>query len=120
MNGTISNMTKEFLTLFSKAAASACAVVVLMAITVSLRAADLGDLLQRKATAGNGDHAEVATKVAEFKDTFSIGGLSFSADGSKIVTSGVLAPPELHIWRWKDGAHRFQSLAMMLSAGDTK
>jgi WD40 repeat protein len=69
---------------------------------------------------GDGNSVKVARKIAQFKDSFNVGGLTFSADGMKIATSGMVAPPEVHVWSWKDSSGRYQTLAMPDFAGSGK
>lgn len=65
-----------------------------LACSVTAGAETLSSLL------GLGSGSEVATKVAEFKEDLPIGGLAFSAEGTRLAVNPMFAGLDVHIWEW--------------------
>src|SRR5271170_4527725 len=60
---------------------------------------------------------DTATKIAEFKDSFVVGGLDFNGDGTQLATSGMVAGPEAHVWTWRASGQGARVLPMNSPAG---
>jgi dipeptidyl aminopeptidase/acylaminoacyl peptidase len=67
-----------------------------------------------------GSGTNVARKVAEFKEhpDFVVGGIDFNGDGTQLATNGLVAPPEVHIWNWRDPSRVARVLLMNAPAGN--
>jgi WD40 repeat protein len=101
--------------MFSRQGLSIAALTLLgLVVTRSAAAQSISHLLESK------DHytGPVAKKVAEFNETFVVGGVDFSADGTQLATNGMLAEPEVHIRDWRDHGHIVRVLHMNSIAGD--
>jgi len=61
----------------------------------------------------------VAKKVAEYRENpeFVVGGLDFNGDGSQLATNGMVAGPEVHVWKWRTPSQIVRVLPMNSSAG---
>ncbi len=59
----------------------------------------------------------VATKAAEFKESFVVGGLDFNADGTQLAVNFMVGPPEVHIWEWRGKSSVVRVLDTTVSAG---
>jgi WD40 repeat protein len=60
----------------------------------------------------------VAKKVADFNETFVVGGLDFNLDGTQLATNATVDGRDVHIWDWRDHSHMVRVLHKDAAAGD--
>jgi WD40 repeat protein len=96
-------MTKKPRDRISRRSVCAMSVGTLAILTVSpfSGAGPLEHLFQSK------DHytGPVAKRVAEFNESFPVGGLAFSADGAQLATNALVAGLDTDIWDWSGKSH---------------
>jgi WD40 repeat protein len=62
--------------------------------------------------------SKLATKIAEFHESFVVGGMDFSPSGKELATNGMMAAPEVHIWEWTTHSQITRVLHLDSLAGD--
>ena len=61
---------------------------------------------------------QVANRITDFTESFPIGGLVFSADGTQLATNAMLDGIDVHIWDWRGKSHIVRTLHKDASAGE--
>ncbi|MGP0054025.1 MAG: WD40 repeat domain-containing protein, partial [Steroidobacteraceae bacterium] len=75
-----------------------------LATVMSVQPAGAGSVTELY-TSKSPESAPVATKVAEFKEDFVVGGLDFSADGTQLASNAMMAGLDVHIREWRGNNH---------------
>jgi WD40 repeat protein len=98
-------------------------VVLALSLTILLAGQSGSQSLQKLASlsslvSSNGKSmGHIATKVAEFKETFPVGGIDFNSDGTELATNAMVAGLDTDIWDWSKG-HIVRVLHKTAPAGE--